>query len=116
MCHDVAGYDDLDLIFCKFQWLISDHKFRLVNESPNLTAEEAHKVIVDKGHRQWKDLSKAFITLDGKRTGRITKRGLRELLMRFILPMSDEEFNKLWKRYTDVTLVCTVTLIFIVIV
>lgn len=76
----------------------------MVNESPNLTAEQAHKVIVEKGHRQWKDLSKAFITLEGSRTGRITKKGLRDLLLRFILPMTEEEFNRLWRR--SVTAVC----------
>lgn len=71
-----------------------------MKDTPNVTAERAHELIVQKGHMQWKDLSKAFISLDVRKTGRITKQGLREVLHRFILPMSEEEFNKLWKRYS----------------
>lgn len=77
---------------------MSDHKFNFVQDTPNLTAEEVHQIIQEKGHRQWKDLSTAFITLDTNKSGTISKKELRELLQRFILPMTEEEFSKLWKR------------------
>lgn len=79
------------------QWLVSDHRYGLVKETPNLSAEKVYEVLKEKGHRQWKDLSHAFIRLDTNKTGRITKSNLREILQRFILPMTEEEFNLLWR-------------------
>lgn len=91
--------DYMSYLHTFYQWLVSDHKFNYVQDTPNLSADQAHIIIQQKGHRQWKDLSKAFISLDGNKSGTISKSGLRELLQRFILPMTEEEFNKLWRRY-----------------
>ena len=41
----------------------------------------------------------AFRQIDGKGNGIISKRELRDLLYRFIMPMTDVEFKKLWARY-----------------
>ena len=64
-----------------------------------MTAEAVHAVLAEKAHRQWVDLAKAFRTIDTSSNGIITKRELRETLYKFMLPMSKEEFKKLWERY-----------------
>ena len=42
--------------------------------------------------------SQAFRQIDGKGNGIVTKRELRDLLYKFIMPMSDAEFKRLWAR------------------
>ena len=39
----------------------------------------------------------AFMTVDSSGKGVVTKRDLRELLYRFVVPMGPQEFKKLWK-------------------
>ena len=69
-----------------------------------MSAEEVHAILAEKAHRQWVDLAKAFRTMDSSSNGVITRRELRETLYKFMLPMSKDEFKKLWGRYVDTKL------------
>ena len=49
----------------------------------------------------------AFRTMDYSSTGVINKKDLREVLYKFMLPISKQEFNKLWARYVTIV-ICVV--------
>nr|KAG5711061.1 hypothetical protein BaRGS_013795 [Batillaria attramentaria] len=66
-----------------------------------LTAEEAHETLKAKAYQQWGDLAKAFRQIDSKGDGIISKRELRDLLYKFVMPMTDTEFKRLWARYDE---------------
>ncbi|RUS70512.1 hypothetical protein EGW08_021724 [Elysia chlorotica] len=83
------------------KWLDSDHRFNETFPPRPLTAEEAHTQLSQRAHRQWKDLSKAFRTMDSKGNGIITRSELRETLNKFQIPMEQEEFKKLWSRLDE---------------
>ncbi|XP_076466442.1 EF-hand calcium-binding domain-containing protein 6-like [Babylonia areolata] len=83
------------------KWLNSVHRFNDTFPPKPLTAEEAHQTLKDKAYRQWSDLAKAFRKIDGKGNGIISKRELRDLLYKFVMPMTDVEFKKLWAMYDE---------------
>lgn len=83
------------------KWLDSDHRWNETFPARPLTAEEAHTQLAQKAHRQWKDLSKAFRTMDSKGNGIITRPELKETLQRFQIPMEPDEFKKLWSRLDE---------------
>ena len=41
--------------------------------------------------------SQAFLKINHSTHGILKKRDLRQLLLQFVMPVSDEEFAKLWK-------------------
>ena len=97
--HDfLEAFEDLDSLEEGHKWLKSNHRYNETKPMQLMSAEDVHAVLAEKAHRQWTDLAKAFRTMDTKRNGIITRRELRETLYKFILPMSKEEFNKLWDR------------------
>ncbi|KAL8588470.1 hypothetical protein ACOMHN_054049 [Nucella lapillus] len=83
------------------KWLNSVHRFNDTFPPKPLTAEEAHQTLRDKAYRQWADLAKAFRQIDSKGNGIISKRELRDLLYKFVMPMTDTEFKRLWARYDE---------------
>ncbi|XP_046566155.1 EF-hand calcium-binding domain-containing protein 6-like [Haliotis rubra] len=84
------------------QWLNSVHMYNNVLPPKAFTAEEAHEMLKVKVHRQWSDLADAFLKMD-KKTGKglIRRQHLREVLYKFVMPMTSEEFKKLWARYDE---------------
>ncbi|OWF48504.1 EF-hand calcium-binding domain-containing protein 6 [Mizuhopecten yessoensis] len=81
------------------KWLNSVHRYNDTQPTSELTATEVHGELKRKVHQQWKDIAGAFISIDSRGKGIITKRDLRDLLFRFVLPMSPEEFKSLWAMY-----------------
>ena len=43
-------------------------------------------------------LFQAFMKIGHSTQGLLKKHDLRQLLLQFVMPVSDEEFSKLWKR------------------
>lgn len=82
-------------------WLNSEHRWNETLPTPEFTAENAFGALREKVHLQWKDIAKAFMTIDSSGKGVVTKRDLRELLFRFVIPMGPEEFKKFWKMYDE---------------
>ncbi|VDI45640.1 Hypothetical predicted protein [Mytilus galloprovincialis] len=83
------------------KWLNSVHRWNETLPTPEYTAENAFEALREKVHLQWRDIAKAFMSVDSSGRGIVTKRDLRELLFKFVLPMGPEEFKKLWKMYDD---------------
>ncbi|XP_070189620.1 EF-hand calcium-binding domain-containing protein 6-like [Littorina saxatilis] len=83
------------------KWLNSVHRYNETFPPKPLTAEEAHQTLKEKAYRQWNDLAKAFRQIDSKGNGIISRRELRDLLYRFVMPMNDDDFKKLWARYDE---------------
>ncbi|KAK7503096.1 hypothetical protein BaRGS_00005722 [Batillaria attramentaria] len=83
------------------KWLNSVHRFNETFPPKPLTAEEAHETLKAKAYQQWGDLAKAFRQIDSKGDGIISKRELRDLLYKFVMPMTDTEFKRLWARYDE---------------
>lgn len=83
------------------KWLNSVHRFNETFPPKPLTAEEAHQTLKDKAYRQWGDLAKAFRQIDNKGDGIISRRELRDLLYKFVMPMNEDEFKRLWARYDE---------------
>ncbi|XP_069133814.1 EF-hand calcium-binding domain-containing protein 6-like isoform X1 [Argopecten irradians] len=81
------------------KWLNSVHRYNDTQPAAELTAMEVHGELKRKVHQQWKDIAGAFISIDSRGKGIVTKRDLRDLLFRFVLPMSPEEFKALWQMY-----------------
>ncbi|XP_074648584.1 EF-hand calcium-binding domain-containing protein 6-like [Tubulanus polymorphus] len=75
---------------------ISDHRYNDAIPTKSMTAEEVHEVLAEKAHLQWTDLAKAFRSMDKDGNAVITKRELKEVLYKFILPIDSTEYNKLW--------------------
>ncbi|XP_022111865.1 EF-hand calcium-binding domain-containing protein 6-like [Acanthaster planci] len=81
------------------KWLDSDHRFNRTLDPIQLAADQVHDILVTKAQRQYQDLAKAFMSIDKNGNGVITKKELRDLLYTFMLPMTKEEFELLWKKY-----------------
>ncbi|KAK6168917.1 hypothetical protein SNE40_020073 [Patella caerulea] len=83
------------------KWLTSVHRYNTAIPPRSLTAEEAHEQLKCKAHRQWADLAKAFLGFDKKKKGVLKKTELRNVLNKFMIPITKEEFNKLWEMYDE---------------
>ncbi|XP_071791136.1 EF-hand calcium-binding domain-containing protein 6-like [Asterias amurensis] len=81
------------------KWLDSDHRFNKTHDPAQLAADQVHDILVTKAQRTYQDLAKAFMTIDKNGNGVITKKELRDLLYTFMLPMTKDEFELLWKKY-----------------
>lgn len=63
-----------------------------------MSAEQADVIIRRKAWEQNADLSKAFLAFDRDGNGVVTKKELRKVLYHFQIPVSKEEFKKLWEK------------------
>lgn len=63
-----------------------------------MAADQVHEILVAKAQRHYHDLAKAFRSIDKNGNGVIQKKELRDLLFTYMLPMTKEEFSKLWNR------------------
>ncbi|XP_041351388.1 EF-hand calcium-binding domain-containing protein 6-like [Gigantopelta aegis] len=81
------------------KWLHSVHMYNDTEPVPLQTAEQAHELLVTKAYNQWNDVTKAFLGMHNKSQGIITKQDLGLLLKKFLIPITNEEFKKLWARY-----------------
>ncbi|KAJ8382730.1 hypothetical protein SKAU_G00035080 [Synaphobranchus kaupii] len=61
--------------------------------------EQVHSHLVSRARRSWSDMAKAFGHSDGMGNGLIFKNDLRELLYSYALPITANQFEKLWSRY-----------------
>ncbi|KAM9311492.1 EF-hand calcium-binding domain-containing protein 6 [Gastrophryne carolinensis] len=80
-------------------WLNSCYRPRQSQECADLACEQAHFYLVTKAQGRWHDLAKTFCEIDSEGNGIIQKKDLRNLLYRFSLPITSNEFEKLWNRY-----------------
>ncbi|KAM4675746.1 EF-hand calcium-binding domain-containing protein 6 [Discoglossus pictus] len=80
-------------------WLNSFYRPSLGVECADLACEQAHYYLVTKVQTRWHDLAKTFCEIDSDGNGIIQKKDLRNVLFRFSLPITSNEFEKLWKRY-----------------
>ncbi|XP_053398276.1 EF-hand calcium-binding domain-containing protein 6-like [Mercenaria mercenaria] len=82
------------------KWLKSVHRFNETQPTPEMTAGDAFDIIKRKAHQQFKDLSQAFIKIGtNKSSGVLKRRDLRQLLLMFVMPVPDTEFQKLWLMF-----------------
>ncbi|XP_072165535.1 EF-hand calcium-binding domain-containing protein 6-like isoform X2 [Diadema setosum] len=81
------------------KWLNSDHRWNTTIDPAQLAAEQVHEILAAKAQRQYHDLAKAFRSIDKNGHGVIIKKELRDLLYTFMLPMTKDEFAKLWAIY-----------------
>ncbi|XP_063969764.1 EF-hand calcium-binding domain-containing protein 6-like isoform X1 [Lytechinus pictus] len=81
------------------KWLDSDHRWNTTIDPAQLAAEQVHEILAAKAQRQYHDLAKAFRSIDKNGNGVIIKKELRDLLYTFMLPMTKDEFTKLWAIY-----------------
>lgn len=63
-----------------------------------VTAEQADEIIKTKATQQWDDISRAFRNFDEDGNGIVTKKELKNILYRYQLSLTQEEFDKLWNR------------------
>ena len=63
-----------------------------------VTAEQADEIIKTKATQQWDDISRAFRNFDEDGNGIVTKNELKNILYRYQLSLTQEEFDKLWNR------------------
>ncbi|XP_039618121.1 EF-hand calcium-binding domain-containing protein 6-like [Polypterus senegalus] len=67
----------------------------------NLVCEQVHHYLITKAQTRWHDLAKAFREFDQTGKGIIRKKDLRDVLFRFNLPITSNDFEKLWARYDN---------------
>ena len=63
-----------------------------------VTAEQADEIIKTKAAQQWDDISRAFRNFDEDGNGIVTKKELKNILYRYQLSLTQQEFDKLWNR------------------
>ena len=63
-----------------------------------LSADEADRIIKRKAAEQMDDITKAFLSFDRDGNGIVTKKELRKVLYRYQIPLTKEEFKKLWAK------------------
>ena len=63
-----------------------------------VTAEQADEIIKTKATQQWDDISRAFRNFDEDGNGIVTKKELKNILYRYQLSLTQQEFDKLWNR------------------
>lgn len=80
-------------------WLNSCHRFNETKTSAEMAAEQVHECLFMKAQQTYQDMAKAFQHFDTDGSGIIRKKHLRSVLYKFILPISEAEFNKLWAMY-----------------
>ncbi|XP_053318206.1 EF-hand calcium-binding domain-containing protein 6 [Spea bombifrons] len=80
-------------------WLNSFYRPKQTSDCADLACEQAHYYLVTKAQARWHDLAKTFCEFDSEGNGIIQKKDLRNVLFRFSLPITSQEFEKLWNRY-----------------
>ncbi|KAM3926185.1 EF-hand calcium-binding domain-containing protein 6 [Leptodactylus fuscus] len=80
-------------------WMKSSYMPKQSQECADLACEQAHYYLLTKAQGRWHDLAKTFCEIDSDGNGIIQKKDLRNVLYRFSLPITKNEFEKLWHRY-----------------
>ncbi|KAJ8377279.1 hypothetical protein AAFF_G00261880 [Aldrovandia affinis] len=63
--------------------------------------EQVHSHLVTRARSGWSEMAKAFSHFNEDGQGLVFKRELRQLLYMYALPITPNEFEKLWLRYDD---------------
>ncbi|XP_035283637.1 EF-hand calcium-binding domain-containing protein 6 isoform X1 [Anguilla anguilla] len=61
--------------------------------------EQVHSHLVSQARRGWSEMAKAFAHSDEEGNGLVFKKDLRELLYSYALPITANQFEKVWSRY-----------------
>lgn len=69
-----------------------------VGDVSYVTAEQADEIIKTKATQHWDDISRAFRSFDDDGNGIVTKMELKNILYRYQLSLTQQEFDKLWNR------------------
>uniref|UniRef100_A0A8C5QE90 EF-hand domain-containing protein n=1 Tax=Leptobrachium leishanense TaxID=445787 RepID=A0A8C5QE90_9ANUR len=80
-------------------WLNSVYRPKQSSECVDLACEQAHYFLITKAQARWHDLAQTFCEIDSDGNGIVQKKDLRNVLFRFSIPMTPNEFEKLWNRY-----------------
>ncbi|XP_010214118.1 PREDICTED: EF-hand calcium-binding domain-containing protein 6, partial [Tinamus guttatus] len=80
-------------------WLIPPHKKKQMITDAELACDQAHYYLVIKARTRWHDLARSFQEYDSEGNGIIWPEDLKKVLFRFGIPVTPEEFKKLWARY-----------------
>ncbi|XP_028408457.1 EF-hand calcium-binding domain-containing protein 6-like isoform X2 [Dendronephthya gigantea] len=80
-------------------WLMGKREAKSASDVGHVTAEQADEIIKTKATQQWEDLSRAFRNFDEDGNGIVTKAELKNILYRYQLSLTQQEFDKLWNRY-----------------
>ncbi|XP_064369485.1 EF-hand calcium-binding domain-containing protein 6 [Dromaius novaehollandiae] len=80
-------------------WLIPLHKKKQMITDAELACDQAHYYLVIKARTRWHDLARSFQEYDSEGNGIIQPEDLKKVLFRFGIPVTPEEFKKLWARY-----------------
>nr|XP_025969917.1 EF-hand calcium-binding domain-containing protein 6 [Dromaius novaehollandiae] len=80
-------------------WLIPLHKKKQMITDAELACDQAHYYLVIKARTRWHDLARSFQEYDSEGNGIIQPEDLKKVMFRFGIPVTPEEFKKLWARY-----------------
>ena len=76
--------------------LVRSRSYNKAREVRTLRAAEVRELLCQKAHEHFRDMARAFCTLDRSGRGRVTRGSLRELLRTFEMDMEAAEFEALW--------------------
>ncbi|XP_067150804.1 EF-hand calcium-binding domain-containing protein 6 [Apteryx mantelli] len=84
-------------------WLIPPHNVTVGSDAnitdAELACDQAHYYLVIKARTRWHDLARSFQEYDSEGNVIIQPEDLKKVLFRFGIPVTPEEFKKLWARY-----------------
>ncbi|KAG8142770.1 hypothetical protein E2320_005969, partial [Naja naja] len=80
-------------------WLTTSYKHRRIVADADLACEQAHCYLSIKAQNRWGDLAMHFHEYDADGNAIITKKDLKDVLLRCGIPVNPKEFEKLWTRY-----------------
>lgn len=83
------------------KWLVSVHHTNTTIAPKELQGDAVLKMFRMKALDQYFSLNKCFMALDKDGKGKLSKKKLRQALSDFSIPISNDEFLKLWKHFDD---------------
>ncbi|KAG7455922.1 hypothetical protein MATL_G00246150 [Megalops atlanticus] len=75
------------------------HPVNRTMQSVNQASDQVHGHLVSRARSGWPEMAKTFSQLDEDGQGLVYKKDLRQLLYTYALPITPNEFEKLWSRY-----------------
>ncbi|XP_036374392.1 EF-hand calcium-binding domain-containing protein 6 [Megalops cyprinoides] len=75
------------------------HPANRTMQSVSQASDQVHGHLVTRARSGWSEMAKTFSQIDEDGQGLVYKKDLRQLLYTYALPITPNEFEKLWSRY-----------------